>query len=207
MEIGTNYIKAISEVSKVSKTSVYKQEDKKVDYSNYSIKEIRDIPYEEGKENIDLIKGRLEELKNNSSTNSDEYTAVLSQLTSFNFSDNDTFNKSIYELKQSMTNPLDTMGFDLNLQINMQDYYYGKDIHASFVKGNGYEELHVNKPLTKSQINSIDFNDFISKMIKTFTEDLNEAPQSVKIQYQKLIDTYKDLDINYNKTVREPYYA
>jgi hypothetical protein len=207
MEIETNYTNMLTEVSKTNKTSSY-EEEIKVSYDDYSIEDLRDIPYAEAKENLEEIRDRLNTLdENDKNLDRDEYVAVLSQLNAIDYSNNDSTNQALYKLKQDMTNSLDTISFDLNLQINMQDYYYGKEMNASFVKGNGSNELHSNQPLNKAQISNIDFNDFISKIIKTFTEDMDGAPQSVKEQYRELINTYGDLQINYEKSLSEPYYA
>ncbi len=207
MEIGTNYSNSISSTSRVNKVVDYEKASD-ISYNDYSLSELRNIPYEEAKLNLESIRKRISELNETTTGEErDNYVATISQFAAVTMSDNNPANKAIYDLKQNMKNPLDTIDFDFDLQINMQDYYYGKDMHASFIKGNGTEELHVNKPLTKAQINSIDFNDFVSKMLKTFTEDIEKAPQSAKEQYQRLINTYNNLEINYKQAVREPYYA
>ena len=207
MEIGTNYTKVVSEVSKVNKTSTYKQEEKKVDYSNYSIKDIRNIPYEEAKNNYVQIKEQLKKLGNENSSDElgIEFVAATFQLERVKLSDNNKLNKALYATMSNENNPSKAILFDSELMTNLQDYYHGKSINASFVASN--DEIHTSKNLTKSQINSIDFNDFISKMISTFTEDLNESKGSVKDQYSNIVNFYNSLQDNYNKTVREPYYA
>ena len=60
MEIEASYIKEVSKVSKTNTVSGYSQTEEKsqIDYSNYSPSEIRDISYDEAKENYEEIKGR-----------------------------------------------------------------------------------------------------------------------------------------------------
>ena len=203
MKIGTNYTKVVSEVSKVNKTSIYKQEEKKVDYSNYTIEQMRKLPYEEVKKNHSDIVKAMESMPNEE-INKPEWDALLFQIGNVKRSDNDQFNKALFN---SYKNFDDASGgiLSVEIQTNLQDYYHGKSINASFVASN--DEIHTSKNLTKSQINSIDFNDFISKMISTFTEDLNESKGSVKDQYSNIVTFYNSLQDNYNKTVREHYYA
>ncbi len=130
------------------------------------------------------------------------------QTAAINYSSNDTFNKSFYETLQNSDKPEDAVIMSFEIKTNLSDYYYGKDVNASFVVSNN--EIHSNKDLTKAQINSIDFNDFISTMLTNFKEDLNNASKaqdSVKEQYKQIIDGYNSLQKNYDQAVRKPYYA
>ena len=55
MDIGlVNSVSSTSEVKSVKNTA-YSQQTSKVDYSNYSIADLRKIPYEEAKSNYDAI--------------------------------------------------------------------------------------------------------------------------------------------------------
>ena len=66
------------------------------------------------------------------------------------------------------------------------------------------------KELTRSQINSIDFSDFISKMVSGFSSQLSDAPKNddvLKKQYQNIVDSYTTLQKSYESEVRKPYYG
>ncbi len=205
-------INATTQVSQVSQTKnslSYEQEVSKVDYSNYSLSNLREIPYEEAKANIEDIKQRQNELIENGALENElkgTNIALTMQLSKLNYSDNDKFNKALYESVQTIKDPAKAMMFDLEISVNMNDYYYGKDTYASFVVGN--DEIHSYKEsLTKTQISSINFDAFIDSMLKTFTENYNNTSSSVKDQYKELVDNYTTLKDNYQSSIREPYYV
>ena len=61
MDIGlVNSISSTSEVKSVKNTA-YSQQTSKVDYSNYTPSQIKEIPYEEAKANYDEIKARIDD--------------------------------------------------------------------------------------------------------------------------------------------------
>ena len=100
------------------------------------------------------------------------------------------------------------MGTFLEINQNLRDYAYGKDVKASFEVSN--DAIHTDKGLTRSQINSIDFSDFISKMVSGFSSQLSDASKAqdeVKKQYQNIVDSYSTLQKSYENEVRKPYYA
>ena len=121
------------------------------------------------------------------------------------FVDNDKLNKGMYETLRAIKDPVDTFVMSSEIQTNLQDYYYGKPVNASFVVSNN--DIHAHENLTKAQINSINIEDFLSKMVGAFTEDYVNAPISVKNQYKQIIDGYNLFQQNYNQTKKEPYYA
>ena len=72
------------------------------------------------------------------------------------------------------------------------------------------DKIHSDKELTRSQINSIDFSDFISKMVSGFSSQLSDASKAqdeVKKQYQNIVDSYSTLQKSYENEVRKQYYA
>ena len=63
MDIGlVNSVNSTSEVKSVKNTAYTQDSQQKVDYSNYSIADLRKIPYEEAKSNYDAIINRSLEL-------------------------------------------------------------------------------------------------------------------------------------------------
>lgn len=207
MQIGTNYTNTVSQTSKVNQTSPYAQNKNKIDYSNYSAKDIRNISYEEAKTNYSQIKERLENLGKENLSNEDrkEFLVATLQLEKTNLSDNDKLNKALYQTMSDEDNSANALMMDSEIMTNLQDFYYGKPINASFVVSNN--EIHSSENLTKSQLNSINFDEFISKMLQVFSEDLSQTTGSIKEQYNQIINGYKSFQGNYEKSVKEPYYA
>ena len=207
MEIGVvNSVSSTSEVKSVKNTA-YSQQTSKIDYSNYTPSQIKEIPYEEAKANYDEISKRIADLgmqvlpfdESNMVSNN------LFQLSKVKLSDNDKLNKAVYETMRAIKDPVESMVVGDEINANLKDYYYGKDVNASFVVSNN--PIHTDKNLTTSQINSINVEDFLSKMISAFSEDYENAPLIVKEQYKQIVDGYSLFQKNYNQAVREPYYA
>jgi len=209
MEIEANYIKEVSKVSKTNAVSGYNQTEEKtqIDYSNYSASEIRDIPYDEAKENYEQIKERVDDLGKEklSISESKELMKTYFQLNGVNQSDNDILNETMYETMGDIEDPI---RFSLELQTNLQDYYYGKETTASFQSTDAYTSNHTDKELNEVQLSNINIDDFIDKMLETFTEDYASAKSaSMKEQYKDIVDGYSSFKENYDKAVTEPYYA
>ena len=208
MDIGlVNNVSSTSEVKSVKNTAYTQDNQQKVDYSNYSIADLRKIPYEEAKSNYDAIINRSLELDTGDSS-AKELAGLSAQLASTKFSDNESINKSLYGTMQNITDGGAAMGTFLEINQNLRDYAYGKEVKASFEVSN--DAIHTDKGLTKSQINSIDFSDFISKMLSGFSSQLSDASKAqdeVKKQYQNIVDSYSTLQKSYENEVRKPYYA
>jgi hypothetical protein len=208
MDIGlVNSVTSTSEVKSVKNTAYTQDSQQKVDYSNYSIADLRKIPYEEAKSNYDAIINRSLELDTGDSS-AKELAGLSAQLASTKFSDNESINKSLYGTMQNITDGGAAMGTFLEINQNLRDYAYGKEVKASFEVSN--DAIHTDKGLTKSQINSIDFSDFISKMVSGFSSQLSDASKAqdeVKKQYQNIVDSYSTLQKSYENEVRKPYYA
>ncbi len=207
MNIGlVNSISSTSEVKSVKNTA-YSQQTSKVDYSNYTPSQIKEIPYEEAKANYDEISKRIADLGNQvlSFDEENKYIDASIQLTRVKLSDNDKLNKAVYETLRAIKDPLKSSEVDSEIQTNMQDYYYGKKTYASFVVSN--DPIHTDKNLTTAQINSINVEDFTSKMLDTFSKEYANTVGVVKEQYKQIVDGYSLFQKNYNQAVREPYYA
>jgi hypothetical protein len=207
MNIGfVNSISSTSEVKSVKNTA-YSQQTSKIDYSNYTPSQIKEIPYEEAKANYDEISKRLADLGNQvlSFDESNKHIDASTQLRRVKLSDNDKLNKSVYETLRAIKDPIESITVSSEIQTNLQDYYYGKDVNASFVVSN--DPIHTDKNLTTAQINSINVEDFTSKMISAFSEDYENAPLNIKEQYKQIVDGYSLFQKIYNQAVREPYYA
>ena len=208
MEIGTSYIKEVSQVNKSNAVSAYPETEEKttVDYSNYSISEILDIPYEEAKENYEQVMEKVADLQEKFA-GSDELSKSMFQFAKVNFSDNDKLNEALYETMRSFDNPIDAVLFEFEMTINMKDYYYEKETTASF-QMNEDGSNHAHKELNSTQLSNINMDDFIDKMLATFTEDYASAKSgTIKEQYKGIVDGYRSFKENYDKAVTEPYYA
>ncbi len=207
MDIGlVNSVNSTSEVKSVKNTA-YSQQTSKIDYSNYTPSQIKEIPYEEAKANYDEISKRLADLGNQvlSFDESNKHIDASTQLRRVKLSDNDKLNKAVYETLRAIKDPIESITVSSEIQTNLQDYYYGKDVNASFVVSNN--SIHTDKNLTTAQINSINVEDFLSKMVSSFSEDYENAPLNIKEQYKQIVDGYSLFQKNYNQAVREPYYA
>ena len=207
MDIGfVNSISSTSEVKSVKNTA-YSQQTSKIDYSNYTPSQIKEIPYEEAKANYDEIKARIDDLGKQvlSSDEGNKHINNVFQLSKVKLSDNDKLNKAVYETMRAIKDPFESVMMGDEINTNLKDYYYGKDVNASFVVSNN--PIHTDKNLTTAQINSINVEDFLSKMVSAFSEDYENAPLFVKEQYKQIVDGYSLFQKNYNQAVREPYYA
>ena len=209
MDIGlVNSVNSTSEVKSVKNTAYTQDSQQKVDYSNYSIADLRKIPYEEAKGNFDAIMNRASELSVDDKSVK-ESAGVIAQLESTRVSDNNTFNKSLYESVQNIQDGGAALYAKFEIMENLKDYASGtQDVKPSWMITEGTDSTE--KELTRSQINSIDFSDFISKMLSGFSSQLSDASKAqdeVKKQYQNIVDSYSTLQKSYENEVRKPYYA
>ena len=208
MDIGfINSVSSTSEVKSVKNTAYTQDSQQKVDYSNYSIADLRKIPYEEAKSNYDAIMNRSLALDTGDSS-AKALGDLTAQLAATKVTDNDSFGKSLYGALQNIQDGAATNAFFEVMQ-NLKDYASGiQDVKPSFMVSN--DKIHSDKELTRSQINSIDFSDFISKMVSGFSSQLSDAPKNddvLKKQYQNIVDSYTTLQKSYESEVRKPYYG
>ena len=208
MDIGLiNGATSTSEVKSVKNTAYTQDNQQKVDYSNYSIADLRKIPYEEAKSNYDAIMNRSLALDTGDSS-AKALGDLTAQLAATKVTDNDSFGKSLYGALQNIQDGAATNAFFEVMQ-NLKDYASGiQDVKPSWMVSN--DQIHSEKDLTRSQINSIDFSDFISKMVSGFSSQLADAPKNddtLKKQYQNIVDSYSTLQKSYENEVRKPYYA
>ena len=207
MEIESNYINQVAQANKTNVVSPYGETKEEIDYSEYNISEIRDIPYAEAKENYDQIKERITKLSEEdlSKAESIEHVNAYMQLSTVNYSDNENMNETVYETMAIVESPA---LFSFELQTNLEDYYYGKDTTASFRIDGTDGSNHANKELNKTQLSNINMDDFINKMLETFTNDYNTAKDpTLKEQYKSIVDGYNLFKESYDQAVTEPYYA
>jgi len=124
------------------------------------------------------------------------------------FTNNEPINNALYETLKNDTK-FGKLFLISEIEHNMADEYNNMNIVASFVMPTSQDEqLHARDFLTKKEKHSIDFDSFISKMLKTFTKDLDEAKGGkIKQQYQDIVDGYTLLQQNYNRAKSEPIYA
>ncbi len=208
MDIGLiNSATSTSEVKSVKNTAYTQDSQQKVDYSNYSIADLRKIPYEEAKSNYEAIMNRSLELDTGDSS-AKALGDLTAQLAATKITDNDSFGKSLYGALQNIQDGAATNAFFEVMQ-NLKDYASGiQDVKPSWMVSN--DQIHSDKDLTRSQINSIDFSDFISKMVSGFSSELSDASKAqdeVKKQYQNIVDSYSTLQKSYESEVRKPYYG
>ena len=209
MDIGlVNNVSSTSEIKSVKNTAYTQDSQQKADYSNYSMADLRKIPYEEAKGNFDAIMNRASELSIDDKSVK-ESAGVIAQLESTRVSDNNTFNKSLYESVQNIQDGGAAWYAKSEIMQNLKDYANGtQNVKPSWMITEGTASTE--KELTRSQINSIDFSDFISKMVSGFSSQLANAPKNddvLKKQYQNIVDSYSTLQKSYENEVRKPYYA
>lgn len=209
MDIGlVNSVSSTSEVKSVKNTAYTQDNQQKIDYSNYSITDLRKVSYEEAKSNYDAIMNRSLELSTDDKSVK-ESAGLIAQLEATKVSDNNTFNKSLYGALQNIEDGGAANYAKDEIMQNLKDYANGiQDVKPSFMVSN--DQIHSDKDLTRSQINSIDFSDFISKMVSGFSSQLSDASKAqdeVKKQYQNIVDSYSTLQKSYENEVRKPYYA
>ncbi len=195
-------------------TSPYNKEETQKDYSSYNtFKELRDIPYEEAKANYNSIMKRIEELEAKElaentfeGTKGMASTSTRIQIGTAVYSDNDKLNKALYETLRGIKDPLDSQVMNSELQSNLENYYHGYTTKASFqIDEETYGKEIPN--LTRTQLSSINVEDFLSKMTSTFAKDYEEAPSYVKNQYKAIVDGYSLFQQSYNQSKKEPFYA
>ena len=209
MDIGLiNSATSTSEVKSVKNTAYTQDSQQKVDYSNYSIADLRKIPYEEAKGNFDAIMNRASELSIDDKWVK-ESAGVTAQLAATQATDNNSFNKSLYGTLQNIQDGGAATVAQLEVMHNLREYASGtQDVKPSWMITEGSASTY--KEPTRSQINSIDFSDFISKMVSGFSSQLADAPKNddtLKKQYQNIVDSYSTLQKSYENEVRKPYYA
>ncbi|MCJ8325791.1 MAG: hypothetical protein MJK08_01720 [Campylobacterales bacterium] len=203
MKVETSYNNIVQEVHKI-KTSYNKEQEIEVIYNNYSLQEIREIPFEEAKENYDQIIQRINAIKKSEQVDGEKWALRL-QYEYINMTNDTSFNKAVYNTMQNTDDRAQVLSMYFELNTNLSDYYYGKDMYASFVVSN--DNIHAHKSLTQAQHFSINYDKFISKMLDTFTKDYEKAPGSVREQYKNLVDMYSDIQNTYSSSIKESYYA
>lgn len=214
--LATNSTQSIYQTQQTNSvnTSPYNKEETQKDYSSYNtFKELREIPYEEAKANYDSIMKRVEELEAKQIAEGTfegikgmASTSTRIQIGTAIYSDNDKLNKALYETTQGIKDDVEAFVTTSEIYENMRNYYHGYDTKASFqIDEKTYGKEIPN--LTRAQINSINVEDFLSKMTSTFTKDYEEAPSYVKNQYKAIVDGYSLFQQSYNQSKKEPFYA
>lgn len=127
------------------------------------------------------------------------------QYENINMTNDTSFNKALYNTMQNTDDRAQVLSMYFELNTNLSDYYYGKDMYAGFVVSN--DNIHADKNLTQAQRFSINYDKFISKMLDTFTKDYEKTSGSVKEQYKNLVDMYSDIQNTYSSSIKESYYA
>jgi len=182
-------------------------------YNKLSIDEMQKIPFEEFKNNLEEIQTRYQTIQEEEWANmTDKKVDIIRSLSVLNdkislasnfITDNKTFNKATFEAINNIQPDKQCCFLDEVLH-NMADYTGGKSVQASFMVG---DNVHVTEPLTKQQMNRINFDDFLSTMISNFGNDVATSGGSVKQQYQGIVDGYSLLKQNYDFQKSEPIYA
>lgn len=182
-------------------------------YNKLSIDEMQKIPFEEFKNNLEEIQTRYQTIQEEEWANmTDKKVDIIRSLSVLNdkislasnfITDNKTFNKATFEAINNIQPDKQCCFLDEVLH-NMADYAGGKSVQASFMVG---DNVHVTEPLTKQQMNRINFDDFLSTMISNFGNDVATSGGSVKQQYQGIVDGYSLLKQNYDFQKSEPIYA
>ena len=127
------------------------------------------------------------------------------QYENINMTNDTSFNKALYNTMQNTDDRAQVLSMYFELNTNLSDYYYGKDMYAGFVVSN--DNIHADKNLTQAQRFSINYDKFISKMLDTFTKDYEKTSGPVKEPYKNLVDMYSDIQNTYSSSIKESYYA
>jgi len=112
-------------------------------------------------------------------------------------------------MKDTNMNQVDRLLFATDLQMSMSDYHAGKEIHPNTMVGDGFDgkPMHTDHIITKKEMQSIDFDDFLSQALSSFTQGLHTTGGEVKERYEELVNNYSLLQQNYNQVKSEPIYA
>jgi len=106
--------------------------------------------------------------------------------------------KNLMDKIMNDSNAKDGVIFLGELQQNLADFYYGLDIKASF----DMSVSHSYSNLTQEQISQIDFNEFLTQMLDTFTGELDKVKTSnddeLINQYQNIVNGYEFISSAYS---------
>ncbi len=198
------YITATSNSNKNSTSN-----DKIVDYSNLkNLDELKSLSYKEVKSNYDEIQisvdKMLQTLQEKEGMEVASYAMDVLSIIKSPLSKNESANEAVFNTASQMGNRIERNVFMDELHHNIADYAGGKKVEASFMIG---DNVHVIEPLTKQQMNGINFDDFLSTMLSNFGNDVSTSGGSVKQQYQGIVDGYSLLKQNYDFQKSEPIYA
>ncbi len=193
--------------SKVSNAN----QPKETNYQMMSLEDLEKLSYDEFKNNINTIQNRfdtiLKESPDELNSNKDflvNVSVMADRISIVNKFPNENMSKALFDTLNNTEQSSQKVFFASEIQQNLTDYYYGKNVQASFMVGEG---IHSTESLTKQQMNSINFDDFISKMLSNFGKDVATSGGSVKQQYQGIVDGYSLLKQNYDFQKSEPIYA
>jgi len=212
MQINSNLsVYQIQANQKVSNNTKVVEETTQKDYSKMSLGNLKEIPYDEAKNNLEAIQSRLNEIIDNNGSSNETLSLQMSlayvddnnKLGGFN---NNIMNKTMFETM----NNLDTdtaFNLEFNISQNLTDYYHGEPNRASFQM---YSQDRLSSPhdgLTSSEMNSINMDAFFNEMLSYFTEQSGKTKGIVSEQYQQIADGYKIFAQNYQNNKSEPIYA
>jgi len=202
-------ISSTSSIYQVTNQSSYsKNTDTDKNYLTMSLDDIKDLPYNEVKSNLEDISKNLNNKSEKNAKDSLEIFAVKAKIHTIDGSNNQQYNQALFNTLGEIDDPFSIIIFQKDIQNNLGDYHDNKNIKASFVVESNTENYRSDNNLTKKQISNIDMGNFISKMLTTFTEDLSEAKgDKIKKQYQDIVDGYGLLQKYYNQAIKEPLYA
>ncbi|QKF80612.1 hypothetical protein [Halarcobacter ebronensis] len=119
----------IKETESTNEVKTESEEDIKPDYSTYTAAQLRQITFDEAKENLDELKKILEDnLKNVSKLNkedTDNLLAFKAQLDKVDYLKDDTLNEAIYNKLQTISDPKVAVWSDLAITENIENLQNG----------------------------------------------------------------------------------
>ncbi len=116
--------------------------------------------------------------------------------------------KAIEESTKDMTF-IDALIFTDQLLMTLSDYSAGKAINSPYMVGDGFDgkPIHTDKLITKNEAKNINFDDFLTKALKSFEDGMNSSKGEVQDSYVSLYNNFFDLKQSYDLQKSEPIYA
>jgi hypothetical protein len=212
MEINSNFLIYSTQTNqKVSNNTKTTEEITQKDYSKMYIADLKEIPYDEAKNNIEAIQLRLNKIIDNNGSSNETFSLQMSlayvddnnKLGGFN---NNIMDKTMFETMNSLDTDA-AFNLEFNISPNLTNYYNGEPNRATFQMYSQDSIFSPHKNLTKSQMNSINMDEFLNEMLSFFTQKASESNGVLGEQYKQVADGYKTFAQNYQNNKSEPIYA
>ncbi len=170
------------------------------DYSSYTMEQLRQISFDEAKENYDelikILKNDLENTNNLNKKDLDNLLAFKAQLEKVNYTDNDKLNETIYKKLQDIVDPKVAVWSNLVITENIQNLQDG-EISSFVLAGIAFSEEDITK------INSTSEEAEKIKEKKAQENTAQTGTEHVNLDY--IINTVSIAVSNTQSTQNRPY--